>query len=215
MFVSALCKLCEIKRAKRFCPGADGEICPACCGRERESTIACPLDCEFLREARLHERPVQLDERTLPNADIRLTEKFVREQEPIIMYLCVGVAVAMHKNNAVDADAREALEALIRTYRTLESGLIYETRTPNPYAAGIQEELKKSVDELRKMLAEKRGMGTLRDADILGCLAFLQRLELQHSNGRPKSRAFLHFLASAFPAQPPGEVSAEEPGIQL
>ena len=37
----------------------------------------------------------------------------------------------------VDFDAREALEAAIRTYRTRESGLYYESLPANPLAAGL------------------------------------------------------------------------------
>ena len=100
----------------------------------------------------------------------------------------------------MDQDAREALDALIRTYRTLESGLIYETRPGNPYAAALQDALKISVEKLRKQLARDSGMHTLRDADILGVLVFLQRLEFQYANGRRRGRAFYDFLNSHFPA---------------
>jgi len=44
-------------------------------------------------------------------------------------------------------------------------------------------------------------MQTLRDADVLGALVFLQRLELQHNNGRRRGRAFVDFLRAYFPAQ--------------
>ena len=40
------------------------------------------------------------------------------------------------------------------------------------------------------------------DADVLGTLVFLQRLEFQHSNGRRRGRAFFDFLRTYFPAQP-------------
>lgn len=198
--VSVPCKLCEKKRAKRHCPGVGGEICPSCCGAERENTIDCPLDCLYLREARLHERPPDLSAMgELPNADIPLNEDFIRAQEPLIMWLTAAVMRGIESGKAVDGDAREALEALIKTYRTLESGLIYETRPANPYAAGIQEAMKASIEELRKGLAEKTGMQTLRDADLLGALVFLQRLELQHNNGRRRGRAFFDFLRGHFP----------------
>ena len=195
------CKLCEKKRAKRHCPGVNGEICPACCCAERENTVDCPVDCEYLREARLHDRPVPMDEEDLPNQDIRLSEDFVRQQEHVVMWMANALARAMESRRAVDGDAREGLEALIRTYRTLESGLIYETRPQNPYAAEIQEALKQSVEELRQSLAEGTGMQTLRDADVLGALVFLQRLELQHNNGRRRGRAFFDFLRTYFPSQ--------------
>jgi hypothetical protein len=185
-----------------------GEICPVCCGTEREVTVDCPLDCEYLREARLHDRPVPLGEADLPNKDIRVTEDFIREQEPVVMWLGSALARVMEARRSVDGDAREGLQSLIKTYRTLESGLIYETRPSNPYAADIQEALKQAIDELRKRLAESSGMQTLRDADVLGSLVFLQRLELQHNNGRRRSRAFLDFLRTYFPEQVPPAVVA-------
>jgi hypothetical protein len=205
--VNVSCKICGRKRAKRHCPGVDGDICPACCGAERENTVDCPLDCEYLQEARLHDRPPAIAADDYPNQDIKLSEDFIRQQEHLVMWLALALARAMETGKAVDADAREGLDALIRTYRTRESGLIYETRPPNPYAAEVQEELKKAIDELHKRLTESSGMHTLRDADVLGTLVFLQRLELQHSNGRRRGRAFFDFLRTYFPPQPAASVA--------
>ena len=196
------CKICEKKRARRYCPGVRGDICPACCAAGREETIDCPSDCEHLQTARKHEQPATVDPVDLPNQDIKLTEEFVREHEHVFVWLAVALAQAMEKEHAVDLDAREAIEALVRTYRTRESGLIYETRPQNPYAAAIQTALLASVEELGKHLAEESGMHTLRDADVLGTLVFLQRLERSRSNGRRRGRAFLDFLHSNFPSEP-------------
>ena len=56
-----------------------------------------------------------------------------------------------------------------------------------------------SIEELRKRIAEERGMQTLRDADLLGALVFLERMELQYANGRRRGRAFYDFLRGYFP----------------
>jgi hypothetical protein len=197
--VNVLCQICQKKRARRFCPGVHGEICPACCGTGRENTIDCPLDCQYLLEARKHEPPAAIED--FPNTDIRVTEEFIREHEPLFMWLSVSLAQAMEKQRAVDFDAREGLESLIKTYRTRESGLIYESRPQNPYAAAIQEALQRSIEEIRKRIAEETGMHSLRDAEVLGVLVFIQRLELQHNNGRRRGRAFCSFLLSHFPAK--------------
>ncbi len=178
-----------------------GDICPACCGTERENTVDCPLECEYLREARVHDRPVAIAEEDVPNKDIQVTEDFIRKHEHVVMWLGHSLARSMETRRSVDGDAREGMEALIKTYRTLESGLIYETRPQNPYAAQIQEDLKQAVEELRKTLTESAGMQVLRDADVLGALVFLQRLELQHNNGRRRGRAFFDFLRTYFPLQ--------------
>lgn len=207
------CKLCEKKRARRQCPGVGGDICPACCGTERENTIDCPLDCEHLREARRHERPAEIRTEDFPNPDVPVSEQFLRDHEQTVVWLTLALKRAMEKGAAVDLDAREALDAAIRTYRTLQSGLIYETRPQNPCAAAIQQRLQESIEELRKELAAETGMHTLRDAEVLGTLVFLQRLELQQSNGRRRGRAFLGFLHDHFP-EPAGEWSAKA-GVQL
>ena len=203
------CKSCEKRRARRYCPGLGANICPVCCGTERENTIDCPLDCEYLQEARRHEKPQEVSADAVPNPDVRLNEQFIRDHEDMIVWLAAALNRAMEKEHAVDSDSREALEALARTYKTLESGLIYETRPQNPYAAAIQESLKASVEELRKQVTEDSGMNTLRDADVLGALVFLQRLELQHANGRRRGRAFFDFLRTAFPAAAPAAPSLQ------
>jgi len=198
--LDSLCQVCEKKRARRSCPGLHGEICPVCCGTGRENTIDCPLDCEYLQEARRHEPQNQLDPEHLPNPDIKVSEAFLSEHEALIGWLTNAIATGMETAHAVDNDAREALDALIRTYRTLQSGLYYETRPQNPFAAQVQQEVQRSVEEYRKRKAEESGMQTLRDTEVLGVLVFLDRVEKQFNNGRPRGRAFLQFLRAHFPA---------------
>jgi hypothetical protein len=177
-----------------------GEICPSCCGSERENTIDCPFACIYLREARLHERPAPL-EGELPNADIRVSEEFAREHDTLILWLMLSLRLATETARAVDLDVREALASLIQTYRTLESGLIYEARLQNLYAARIQESLKTAIDDFRQERTTGTGMHTLRDSEVLKTLVFLQRVELSHNNGRPRGRAFLDFLRTSAPLQ--------------
>jgi len=200
--VNTSCQLCQKRRARRHCPGVEGDICPQCCATERENTIDCPLDCVYLVEARTHEKPNQLPPAELPNADIQITEGFLEGNQELLTYVSVGLLEAVRKQNPVDADVREALESLIRTYRTLQSGLIYESKPQNPYAASIQESVQANVEKLRAALAKETGMHTVRDSEILGVLVFLQRMELQMNNGRKRGRAFLSFLRASIPLGP-------------
>jgi hypothetical protein len=199
--VNVPCKICNKRRARRHCPGVGGDICPQCCGTERENTVDCPHDCEHLQAARHHEQLAPIPSAEIPNQDIRVTNEFIREHEHVITWLTAALARSMEKEHAVDVDAHQALDALIRTYRTLESGLIYETKPQNVYAARLQEALQASIEELRKNLAQESGVHSLRDAELLGALVFLQRLEMQHNNGRRRGRAFFDFLRAYFPAQ--------------
>jgi hypothetical protein len=207
------CAICETRRPRRFCPGVRGDICSICCGTEREVTVTCPFECVYLQEARRHEKPVAIDQASIPNRDIRVTERFVEEHESLLTFIgTVVVGSALDTPGAVDSDVREALEALIRTYRTLASGVYYETVPPNPLAANIYRAVQNAVAEFRQREQQELGMSRTRDADVLGVLVFLQRIELDRNNGRQRGRAFLNSMHAFYsersdtPPSPPSSL---------
>jgi len=194
-----LCAICHIRKARRYCPGVRGQICTVCCGTEREVTVDCPPDCDYLQEARKHERTPPVDPAAFPNKDIQITEEFLQTNERLVTAAASFLLrAALDTPGAVDGDVRDALEALIRTYRTLESGVYYETRPMNALANRTYTALQEALAEFRKQEREELGMARTRDADILRVLVFLERLEMDRHNGRPKGRAFLDFLRSYF-----------------
>jgi hypothetical protein len=137
-----------------------------------------------------------------PNQDIRVTEDFLNENENLLVFLGRAIMRSSLETDAVDNDVWEALAALIRTYRTLQSGVYYETRPDNPLAGAVYAAIQDGVAELRRMEQERVGVTRTRDAQVLGTLVFLQRLELDRNNGRRLGRAFLDFLRSFFAAVP-------------
>jgi hypothetical protein len=189
------CKLCQTRRPRRFCPGVSGDICAICCGTNREETVSCPFDCVYLREARTREKPPAIDPKQIPNLDIEVSDSFLHKNEALFAFLAVETLQAcLATEGVVDYDVREALDAMVRTWRTRESGLYYETKPASLVAAAIQRHLEPKIEEFRRSAVERYGLTTIRDADILGMLAFLQRLEYQLNNGRKRGRAFLEFL---------------------
>jgi hypothetical protein len=195
-----VCAICGVRRPRRYCPGVRGDICSICCGTEREVTVNCPLDCQYLRDAREHERLADVDPSKFPNQDIPVTERFLNDHEELLVFLGRAVAQAgLETPGAVDYDVRDALEALIRTYRTLRTGLYYESRPENLVAGNIYSSVQDALQERRAHEAEQVGTPRTRDSDVLGVLAFLQRLELDRNNGRKRGRAFLDFLRGFYP----------------
>lgn len=189
------CRICESRKPRRYCPGVTGDICAPCCGTERENTVSCPLDCEYLLEARRHERFDPIDPAHMPNRDVPVTEEFLNEQDHVIGHVSqVLLGGALRVPDASDRDVRDALAAIIRTYRTSQSGLIYETRPENPYAAMIVEHFNAATAQFQEDLRRETGLSTLREADILGVLVFLQRIALHWDNKRPRGRSFISFL---------------------
>jgi hypothetical protein len=202
------CAICETRRPRRFCPGVRGDICTVCCGAEREVTVNCPLDCEFLLEARKHDRVEPFNPEVLPNPDIRLSRKDLQDNEDLLLFLVRAlVAAAMGTSGAVDLDVREALEALIRTYRTLQNGVYYESVPENSLAANIYRMVQHGLAQFRQEERKRLGISRTRDANVLALLVYLQRIELDRNNGRRRSRAFLGALMEHYrvpqPAPPP------------
>jgi hypothetical protein len=202
------CKICNQRKARRYCPGIGGDICSICCGTEREVTVDCPLDCQYLIEAHLHEKVPELDLKSVPNQDIQVTEAFMESHAQLLAFLGAQILEAARTTpGAVDRDVQDAIESLVRTYRTLHSGLYYETKPSNLVAAAIQEKVQTEIQSLRKTLTEKSA-GAIRDADILGVLVFLERIAFHQYNGRPKGKAFLAYLNRFFTQMLPEQEAA-------
>jgi hypothetical protein len=166
--------------------------------------VTCPLDCEHLREARRHDKPVPLNPAQLPHREIEVTEKFLADNEELLIFLgrTLGMA-ALETAGAADFDVRSALDALIRTYVTLQSGVYYETRPDNALANRLYDAVLEGVAEFRRSERERTGLPKTRDADVLGLLVFFERLELDRNNGRPRGRAFIDLLRG-FDSEPAG-----------
>ncbi len=195
------CAICEVRTPRRYCPGVRGEICSVCCGTERENTVNCPFDCNYLREARLREKPLEIDPANIPFSDVRIPARFL-EEHPRIAQLVIDALINAISSapGTIDFDIRQALESLIRTYKTLQSGLVYETRPENPIAARIYDELQRAVAEGRKEIASNSGV-SVRDAEIMSMLLILQRMEYRFNNGRSRGRAFIDYYTQHFPAR--------------
>lgn len=198
--VQAACTICNTRRPRRYCPGVTGHICPICCGTERENTVNCPFDCQYLREARLRERDPDVEPDEFPNQDIHVDESFLKRNEPLLLAMAGGLANAAFEGDShvIDLDVREALASLVGRYRALQSGLHYDSIPENAIAARLQAAMQTRIGQLEAFLTRNNSM--LRDSDVLGVLAFLQRMEIQKNNRRQKSRAFLDFLREFFPS---------------
>jgi hypothetical protein len=197
-----LCKICGKRRARRACPAVHGDICTLCCGTEREVSLSCPLVCEYLQQAHQHEKAIPVADKDISYPSVVVSESFLRSNEELLIFCAYALLqAAMRAAGAIDSDVLTALEALIQTQRTLESGLLYETRAENTIAAGIQRGFSASLEEYRKARSERDPLSAIRNSDLLTVLIFLHRLGQQNRNGRPRGRMFLDLLRHMSPEQ--------------
>ena len=207
------CPICEKRKAARFCPAKGEKICAVCCGTEREVTIDCPSDCSYLVAAHRYEDEHR---RSLPAGTPLLDEKIPQDIVYTHQQLMAALAFSIAKFCAVqpatvDADVLAAIQALAQTYKTLSSGIIYEKPPDAPLPRELYAALIALISELKRQQAERASSAGLKDSELFHLLAFLYRLGLLRSNGRPRSRRFIEFLRGQFPQAP--ELQREEPRI--
>ena len=201
MSETILCKICGQRRAKRACPAVQGNICSICCGTEREVSLSCPLECEYLREAHRREKPAPVEPQDIFDPDIDVSEAFVRSHEELLLF-CVYSLVqgTLRTAGAVDSDVLQALEASVKTYRTSATGLFYKTRPENTLAAAIQKIFTNSLADYQKVKEDQEQEPPARDAELLTMLVFLRRIGQQNLNGRPRGRMFVDMLSQMTPS---------------
>jgi len=192
------CPICNKRRAKRFCPARGENICPVCCGTEREATIDCPSECSYLASSRRYDfdrKPV--DWKKVPFAEVRIPQEFAATHGLLLAALISSAwKYARDHRQVVDSDVIAAFQALAVTYRTLSSGLYYEEPPEYLYRRELYNALKAGVDEFKQSETQRLGMVATRDGDIRDALTFLTQLGSLHENGRPKGRAFLDLMRS-------------------
>lgn len=203
------CPICEKRKPKRSCPAKGARICSLCCGTEREVSIDCPLDCSYLRESREREYVGHLSPKNFPFKDVSVDESFLEEHKGLLSGLARGALEGtLAVPGAADADTQQALEALIQTYKTLESGIHYERRPDSSYGRAVFDRLREVIREFQRQEVEQAGFNRTRDGDILATLVFLYRMALDRDNRKPKGKAFLDFLEQHFQV-------AAQPGANL
>lgn len=154
--------------------------------------------------------------RTLPPGtpflDERVPQEILHTHQQLMAALAFQTAkFASNEASAADPDLIAALAALAATYKTLQSGLLYERVPEIPVQRDLYLALSQFLTEIKQKAAASGQAAALRDAAIFQVIVFLYRMGLLRSNGRPRSRRFIEFLRAQFPQAE--ELQREEPRI--
>jgi len=207
------CSICEKRKAARYCPAKGEKICAVCCGTEREVTISCPPECAYLVAAHRyedeHKRALPAD---TPFLDERVPQELLHTHQQLLAALAFQTAkFASNETSTADPDVISTLAALAATYKTLQSGLLYEKVPEIPVQRDLYLALSQFLDEIKRKAAEGGHSAALKDVAIFQVIVFLYRMGLLRSNGRRRSRRFIEFLRAQFPQSE--ELKREAPRI--
>ena len=190
------CPLCASRPAKRYCPAKMEQICAVCCGTKREIEIDCPSNCPYLRSGRDYEAEKRIPDPELMAKADQFNDEFFLTFAPIIdAVLSAVVAERKESQWLVDNDLIEVLKALTATFRTLSSGIYYETLPDNPIRQSLFRRIKSLFDQLMQP-SERIDEPSLKVSETLDILDFITLAAQANSSIRPKSRKYLDFLAS-------------------
>jgi hypothetical protein len=187
-----ICPLCGQRRARRGCPGINGQICSVCCGTKRLVEIRCPSDCVYLATAREHpaapvvrqqQRDLTLLARTVRDFNDRQSQIFLLLGHTLLRYQ----APELHP--LVDADVTDAADALAGTLDTAARGVIYEQRPATASAERLWRALKAVLDDAG------RGGGSSFERDAASVLRAFAASARDTAAAEPANRrAFVDLL---------------------
>jgi hypothetical protein len=180
--------------------GKSETICSQCCGEQREASIDCPAHCTYLQAAHRYEAQRKTPPEELAFPKVKVNQGFLEDRQPLLAGLALTI-VGFAKDSAVrDGEALTALDALARSYQTLDSGLYYEQQAETPKAQGLATAMSEFLQKYSQEQQQRFG-GSLRPSEALQALVFLRRLGQLEGNERPLSRRYLEFLRRSLPAE--------------
>lgn len=150
-------------------------------------------------EARRHEKPEWTND---PESyeELKAGETLIREDEVFVQFCMYSVVkAALETPGCVDLDAIAGLAACIQTHKTLDSGLVYESKAADPVAAQVQAKFEAALADYANELKETDPLRSLRNSKILTALIFLHHLGKNSLNGRPRGRHFIDMLRKMAP----------------
>jgi hypothetical protein len=165
--------------------------------------IDCPFGCVYLQAGREHEKEKKSTSDHLQLKDSRFSDRdFVESLSPVITMINRTILeVRDDFPEMTDADLREGLESLIKTYETQMKGIYYDFNPPGPISREIFLAVKQLVDTpLEENEASRR---RLKTDVVLDSLKFNSEILEATALPRPKSRAFLDDLQKVFVESPP------------
>jgi hypothetical protein len=186
-----------------------------CCARKREVEIDCPLSCAYLREGYSYEQgKTPVENRTAQITENRTFDRsFIIANEPFLLHLWQVIWETFQSVPQIhDSDILSAFTALEKTYRTLDTGLYYDSKPAQSVPQMVYLKLKEAIDaQLANPDANKPHV---KLSTVLDCLVFQQQLVQMRSSERPLSRGFLLQLQEVF-ARTPQSSKSEPSSIVL
>ncbi len=203
------CVLCEQRKAKRYCPAKNSQICAQCCGEKRVLEIPCPESCPYLKSGRERDAEEYSKRiRTLDSATLGRNQSVMREHSEVVAHLEYALGRERQTSrDLTDSDVLQAIDVLLDTYRTEDKGVLYEKTSDDLRVEPMRRELRKIIENFRNPeSANEKGVVDPQTTRLplsaaIDCLEFIRSLVLAYQTDRRSATGYLDFLARAVPRE--------------
>ncbi len=203
------CILCEKRKAKRSCPAKDTQICPQCCGEKRILEIECPESCEYLKAGR--EREMGEYQKRIHSMDQAVQQKHrqvLYDHRNVIAHLEYAISRQRILSRTLnDKDVIRAVDSLLETYKTEDTGLLYERIEEDLQIEALRRELREIIESYRNPGGEEaKGIVDPKNTRLLlgaaiDCLNFVRSLAAAYLKDRDSGSGYVDFLARIIPRE--------------
>jgi len=182
-------------------------ICPVCCAELRMIELACPESCSYLQEGRRStaQRLMPRFVQHLITSDKKESLEAINRFETIV-FLLERAIVEVQRYQFRDLSDEEALGGVknaLKTYETLDRGIIYEHASESPRVQAVTRAALEALDDVKKRLQEQQQSSLVKMRDYMACLDLVrERIQFDLQPGKD-SRAWLRHatLYQPYPEQ--------------
>jgi len=135
-------------------------------------SLACSEDCPYLRDARevtVGRRSKQLVAHLIAQGKKDFIQ-VIKDLAPVIARIEEAIVKVQRQvfHDLTDKEVLEGVGKALKTYETLQRGVIYEHRSESPRIQAVTNSILNSLDEIKGGLQQEHL--TLRTGDVVACL---------------------------------------------
>lgn len=161
--------------------------------------FACPESCLYLRDARQAagtRRTPKLLQYLVAHDKLRLFEAFDRFRAVIAMLERAIVKVQRYQfRDLTDEEVLAGVENAIKTYETLDRGIIYEHTSESPRIQAVTRAILDEIERMKKTLQEQQRSDLIKTRDFLTCLEFVKETLQFERTAAPDAQSWLRYAA--------------------
>lgn len=165
--------------------------------------LACPEDCRYLHDARvatMERRTRKLVQHLVDQGKEELIETLKRFESVIHLIDQAIVEVQRYAfRDLTDAEVLEGVNNALKTYETLDRGVIYAHKAESPRIQAITNAILRALDEVRTDLQKQARSSLITTRDYLACLRFVAEEVQSDVKSQGDPRAYLRHSALFHP----------------